>query len=336
MIQSRYYEKWCVWLRIILKKHFKGEKLMKKTSIKKLLSIAISLMLLVSAVSSLALTAGALPETGVQDLGDSFIAALTLRYQNVVLNNNGDNTVSAVKYDGVENEEPAKDVFADAQLWKFEKQENGSYKITSKLDGKCLEVVSMATDNVSTVGVWEDNGAECQRFFPYTIYGKYVFIPAHAADKAIEVNQANFSVHIYDYADDKVNEQFHVEVVEVLEDTTSEDATSEEATDATSEEATDATSEEATDATSEEATDTTSEEAVSAEESSEAAASKEEASEEEKSSAAEKSSEAEKSQANSSAANADKDGGSPVVIVIVCVAVVAVIAVVVIVIKKKK
>ncbi len=245
---------------------------MKKTSLKKVLSMAVSLVLLVSVFSAFALTAGALPETGVQDLGDSFIAALTLRYQNVALSNNGDNTVSAVKYNGVENEEPAKDVFADAQLWKFEKQENGSYKITSKLDDKCFEVVGMGTENVSPVGVWESNDADCQRFFIYTVYGKYVLNPAHAADKVVDVNQANFSVHIYDYADDKVNEQFHIEIVEVLDNETSEDETSEvvdetsEVADETSEvadetsEVADETSEEAADTTSEEAADTTSEE----------------------------------------------------------------------------
>jgi len=196
---------------------------MKKKFFKKLLSVALCLTLLASTFVSFALTAGALPDTGVQDLGDSFVAALTLRYQNVVLNNDGDNTVSAVQYQGEANVEPAKDVFTKAQLWKFDKQADGSYKITSQLDGKCLEVVNAATSNVSPVGVWTDNGADCQRFFLYTIYGKYVLNPAHASGKVIDVNQGDFSVHIYDYADNSVNEQFHVEIVETLNNDTSSD-----------------------------------------------------------------------------------------------------------------
>ncbi len=299
---------------------------MKKTFTKKLFTMAISLMLLVSLVSAMAISASALPDTGVQDLGDAFYAALTLRYQTVVLNNNGDNTVSAVTYQGENNVEPSKDVFTDAQLWKFEKQADGSYKITSKLDGKCLEVVNMATDNISTVGLWDDNGAECQRFIPYTIYGKYVFVPAHATDKAIEVNQANFSVHIYEYADDKVNEQFHVEIVEVLEPTVSEDTTSE---DASTEDSSEAASVESTDESATESADESAVESTveSAEES--VAESKAEESKAEESKAA--------SKAESSKATDDgKEEGSILPIVIAVVAVVAVAVVVVIVIKKKK
>ena len=61
------------------------------------------------------------------------------------------------------------------QIWYFERQNDGSYKITSCKDGRCMEVHNFETANGTNVEMnnWSDNSA--QRWFIYGNSGQYKF-----------------------------------------------------------------------------------------------------------------------------------------------------------------
>ena len=153
-----------------------------------------------------------------QDLGDSFVAAITLPYANLALTNNGDfNTIaSATNY-------------SDSQLWKFEKLDSrNAYKITSLLDNNCLDIASAGTANATNVMVWEDNGANCQKYYLYSIYGKYCIRPMHCTnDRVLDINAVSLNAQIYDLNLTNPNQQFTIEKI----GDSSEDNSNEESSD---------------------------------------------------------------------------------------------------------
>ncbi len=59
------------------------------------------------------------------------------------------------------------------QIWYFEHQTDGSYKITSCEDGKCMEACSADSGDSVNVAVNDWNGSSSQRWFLYGIEGKY-------------------------------------------------------------------------------------------------------------------------------------------------------------------
>jgi hypothetical protein len=55
---------------------------------------------------------------------------------------------------------------ADAQLFKFVKNDDGSYRIVTKVssDTSCVEVINASNDSGANVQEWELNGASCQNW----------------------------------------------------------------------------------------------------------------------------------------------------------------------------
>lgn len=53
------------------------------------------------------------------------------------------------------------------QIWKFERQENGSYKIISAFDGRCLDIADASSASGANVQVVGDNGNAAQRWYIY-------------------------------------------------------------------------------------------------------------------------------------------------------------------------
>lgn len=51
------------------------------------------------------------------------------------------------------------------QIWKFERQENGSYKIISAFDGRCLDIADASSASGANVQVVGDNGNAAQRWY---------------------------------------------------------------------------------------------------------------------------------------------------------------------------
>ena len=139
------------------------------------------------------------------NLGDSFVAAITLPYANLALTNNGQLNTIASTTD-----------YSKSQLWKFERMDNSNtYKITSLLDNKCLDVDSAKTENGTNVMVWDDNGASCQRYYLYSINEKYCIKPKHLADdRVIDVNAVSLNTQIYDLILTNPNQQFKIEIID--------------------------------------------------------------------------------------------------------------------------
>lgn len=67
----------------------------------------------------------------------------------------------------------------DRQIWYFERQGDGSYKITNYKDGLVLDAENSGTNPGTNIGVWEDKGADNQRWYIYGESGKYVFKPKY-------------------------------------------------------------------------------------------------------------------------------------------------------------
>lgn len=140
------------------------------------------------------------------DLGDSFVASITLQYCDLALTNDGNNNVCATTIDN-----------STAQLWKFEKLDSrNAYKITSLLDNKCLDIDSFGTADCTNVMVWDDNGSNCQKYYFYSIYEKNVIRPMHCTnDKVLDVNAINHNTQIYDLTLTNPNQQFTIVKVEI-------------------------------------------------------------------------------------------------------------------------
>ena len=89
-----------------------------------------------------------------QNLGDSFIATVQNYGAHTYLNNDGWNVCGRYQADN------------DNQKWKFERLEDGSYKITSKLDGLSLDCWGLA-ENETNIAVSGYHGGDNQRWYLY-------------------------------------------------------------------------------------------------------------------------------------------------------------------------
>jgi len=104
---------------------------------------------------------GTAPTTPV-NLGESFTAPiLNKRHWKIIENNNG--IVQTANETGKSN-----------QLWKFERQSDGSYKISSCYDGRCLDVANASGDPEAPVWVADSNDSNAQRWFIYEESDGYV------------------------------------------------------------------------------------------------------------------------------------------------------------------
>ncbi len=70
------------------------------------------------------------------------------------------------------------DSSADAQVWKFVRQGDGSYKIINKKNGKLLDVYWATGTSNANVQVYDDTDSSAHKWFIYELNGQYVFRPA--------------------------------------------------------------------------------------------------------------------------------------------------------------
>lgn len=78
----------------------------------------------------------------------------------------------------------------DKQIWHFERQSDGSYKISSYKDGLVLDAENSGTTPGTNIGVWEDKGADNQRWYIYGESARYVFKPKYS-DLVMDVYKGN-------------------------------------------------------------------------------------------------------------------------------------------------
>ena len=109
----------------------------------------------------------------VQDLGTGFYGTITNTKIGTALTVSGTNVVANTET-GEEN-----------QLWYFEKQSDGSYKITSKSTGKILDVANGGDVDRTNVGIYQSNDAPCQRFKFFKANNNGYFVKANCAESTI-------------------------------------------------------------------------------------------------------------------------------------------------------
>ncbi len=78
-----------------------------------------------------------------------------------------------------------------AQVWRFIRQNDGSYKIVNKKTGKCLDVRNGSTQNGTMIRIYEDNGSNAQRWFVYKVGNGYVLRPKCAPNSVLDIPSAS-------------------------------------------------------------------------------------------------------------------------------------------------
>ena len=185
---------------------------MKKTSSKKLLSLALSFVLLLSIIASASISAAALSEA--VDLGDSFETTISVPALGKVFAKVGADVKAADADD------------SDAQLWIFTKVgEANAYTIENK-DGGYLAVQGDLTAALANVYVTVDNA---QEYNIYEVNGKYVISPVGYANKAVDVNGVDFNVQYWDLNEANACQQYEFDI-DVEDDTTTDDTTADDTT----------------------------------------------------------------------------------------------------------
>lgn len=83
------------------------------------------------------------------------------------------------------------ETYRDNQYWKFYRQYDGSYKIVSAKNDKCLDVANGSSDNGANIGVYENNDTYAQRWYIYKCGNGYQLKPK-CSDCVMEMNAWNF------------------------------------------------------------------------------------------------------------------------------------------------
>lgn len=83
------------------------------------------------------------------------------------------------------------ETYRDNQYWKFYRQYDGSYKIVSAKNGKCLDVENGSSDDGANIGVYENNDTDAQRWYIYKCGNGYQLKPK-CSDCVMEMNAWNF------------------------------------------------------------------------------------------------------------------------------------------------
>ncbi len=78
-----------------------------------------------------------------------------------------------------------------AQVWRFIRQSDGSYKIVNKKTGKCLDVNGGGSANGTDIIIHTDNGGSNQRWYIYKVNGGYALRPKCAPNSALDVPNAS-------------------------------------------------------------------------------------------------------------------------------------------------
>jgi hypothetical protein len=91
---------------------------------------------------------------------------------------------------------------AAAQKYKFDRQSDGSYKLTNQKNNYVLDVAGASSANFTNVQIYSSNSSAAQRWFIYLKEGSYIFRPACASTAVLDVyagaKDPNTNVDIYE------------------------------------------------------------------------------------------------------------------------------------------
>lgn len=90
-----------------------------------------------------------------------------------------------------DNVDICSDTNFDNQYWKFYRQYDGSYKIVSAKNDKCLDVAGGSSQDGANIGVYSSNDTDAQRWYIYKCKNGYQFKPK-CSNCVMEMNAWNF------------------------------------------------------------------------------------------------------------------------------------------------
>ena len=97
-------------------------------------------------------------------------------------------------------------------IWTFEKQSDGSYKVTS-WSGNSMDCAGAGTENGTVIQTYPWNGTDAQKYFIYDAgNGKIVLEPACARGSVIDQGGANGCIHLWEYTANNVNQMFSLQI----------------------------------------------------------------------------------------------------------------------------
>lgn len=115
------------------------------------------------------------------DLGDNFTAPILNTKSWITLENDEDNNLSLQKEVGISR-----------QLWRFKRQSDGSYKIYSCYDGKCIDLYWALHDDGTNISLCDENTNDAQRWYFYYSNDSYV-IQSKESGKVLDVYNGNLN-----------------------------------------------------------------------------------------------------------------------------------------------
>lgn len=97
-------------------------------------------------------------------------------------------------------------------VWNFEKQSDGSYRITS-WSGNCMDCAGGGTVNGTAIQAYSWNGTAAQKYYIYDAgNGKIVLEPACAPGSVIDQGGTNSCIHLWEYTANNANQMFTLQI----------------------------------------------------------------------------------------------------------------------------
>lgn len=120
------------------------------------------------------------PTDNYVDIGTDFYASIThiASWNHLTVESN-------------DNVDICSDTNFDNQYWKFYRQYDGSYKIVSAKNDKCLDVAGGSSQDSANIGVYSSNDTDAQRWYIYKCKNGYQFKPK-CSNCVMEMNAWNF------------------------------------------------------------------------------------------------------------------------------------------------
>ena len=142
------------------------------------------------------------------DMGEEFYAYIRNQSHNAYLTNQLNN-IGGEEFTG-----------NNRQIWRFNKQSNGAYSISSVYDNACMDVLGITLENGSNVyaytGGYLNNGNGNQEFYIYRAFDAYYFSPAYTNGAfALDMSLATHNLEMWGVGPDWAPQEFDIITIPV-------------------------------------------------------------------------------------------------------------------------
>ena len=144
------------------------------------------------------------------NLGEEFYAYIRNQSENVYLTNQ-QNNISGEAFTG-----------ENTQIWRFNRQSNGSYAISSVFDNACMDVLGVSTEDGANVYAYTDGflGNANQEFYVYRMYDAYYFSPVHTnGTHVLDMNLNSHNLEMWGVGADWAPQEFDICKINKINDT---------------------------------------------------------------------------------------------------------------------